>query len=190
VPFGTVPSRGKAQASGLPPNANTLPEAGVSPQRAGLLRKYTGGADGNANCFFPLKGAYPPGPPASGGNLTSQSEPLAPPRLRGGRGVKILYDFQPPWVTRSVKNDCSENPQAGRLCHIPRAVALDLTRSLRKECGTAVSAVKGCVATILSSSMGVAKPHEGLSPDFVVPKGWVSVLVAVSICLLWGNFRY
>jgi len=38
-------------------------------------------------------------------------------------------------------------------CHIPCTVACDLRSSFRKECGTAVSAVIGCVATIFSSSI-------------------------------------
>ncbi len=61
------------------------------------------------------------------------------------------------------RRDCSENTQAGRLCHIPREVACDLNSGFRKECGTAVSAVIGCVATIFLSSAGVAKRHERLS---------------------------
>jgi len=42
-------------------------------------------------------------------------------------------------------------------CHIPLAVDFDLESSFRKECGTAVLAVIGCVATLFSSYLGEVK---------------------------------
>jgi dihydrolipoamide dehydrogenase len=56
-----------------------------------------------------------------------------------------------------LRRNCTGNTQAGLLCHIPLAVTFDLKSSFRKECGTAVSAVFGCVATKFSSSMNDAE---------------------------------